>query len=414
MDCETFPRAAGPRISSLRVRRARRFVALALVVAGASGAAPTTQKPKPPPGSIPGLGGPTAAVALDGGRTLLVGFEGRFGRGGGMTLYRRGAAGYAAAGTVRTMSPVEGVAVSPDGKTAVATTRFGLAAVAVDAVTTAHPKVTEVRVGEAPDANQIVFGRDGTVAYFTIQRYAQLGVVAVSPATAGAAPGLTVTARLGLDRSPGGIALSPDGTTLYVTSEADTVDPAAVALANDPRLGRAKCAANQAPHGVLSVVDAAKAARGADDAVVARVAAGCAPTRVALSPDGATAWVSVRGEDRVVAFDTAKLRDDGAHAFVAEAAVEAVPVGLAVSVDGGTLLVANSHRSRDADDMRAADLTVIDPRAALAGKPAVREALPTGALAREVIAAPDGGFFVTDYLARAVDVVRPQALHIHG
>jgi len=111
-----------------------------------------------------------------------------------------------------------------------------------------------------------------------------------------------------------------------------------------------------------------------------------------------------------VAFDTAKVRDDPAHALLASLAVGDVPVGLALSLDGNTVLVANSHRSRDADDAREATLSVIDTAAALAGKPAVVASLPTGALAREVVAAPSGGFFVTDYLSKAVAVVAKASL----
>jgi len=305
---------------------------------------------------------------------------------------------------------VQGLALSPDGRTVVATTRLGLAALDASALTAGTAKVLETRLGPAADANQIVWSRDGEHVFFTVQRYAELDVARVTPANPGGVPSVEVTGKIPLDRLPGGIAEAPDGKTLYVTSEIDTADAKTVPGASDPRLGRAKCDANLAPNGVLSAVDVRKASADPAHAVVARIAAGCAPTRVALSPDGTVAWVSVRGENRVVALDTAKMRDDAAHALLASVAVGDVPVGLAVAVDGRTLLVANSHRSRDADDARAADLSVVDVEAALHGGKAVISTVPTGALAREVVATPDGGFLVTNALSRAIAVVTPAQL----
>jgi DNA-binding beta-propeller fold protein YncE len=388
---------------------APRLAALLLICA-LPGGAQAAPPPPAPLGAISVAGSPTGLVVLDGGARLVVGFEGRFGQGGGIVLLQRTTTGYAAAGTVRSAVAVEGLAVDPAGRTAVVTTRVGLAAVDLGALARGTAELSALRTGPAPDANQIVFARDGAHVFFTVQRYAELDVASVTPAVAGGKPGLEVVGRVALDRSPGGVALSPDGATLYVTSEADTADSKALAGAADSRLGREKCAGNLAPNGALSVVDVAKAIADPAHAVVARVAAGCAPTRVALSPDGAVAWVSVRAENRVLAFATAKLRDDAAHAFLAEAPVGDVPVGLALSLDGRRLLVANSHRSRDADDMRAANLSVLDPVAALAGKPALVTTLATGALAREVVAAPGGGFYVTNYLSKAIAVVKHEVL----
>jgi DNA-binding beta-propeller fold protein YncE len=382
----------------------------ALMVALILPAAATAAVPPSPPGSIAVPGGPTGLVAFAGGDRIVAGFEGRFGINGGLALFRRAGKTYALEASAHTAAPVESVALSPDGRTVVAATKLGLAAVDLAALAGGKPKLDELRIGPAPDANQIAFARSGAYVFFTVQRYAELDVARVGGAEAGGAPELQVVAKVPLDRSPGGLALSPDGTTLYVTSEIDNADPKTVPGASDPQLGREKCAFNLAPSGVLSAVDTAKAIADPAHAVVARIAAGCAPTRVALTPDGSVAWVSVRGENRVIALDTARLRGDPAHAFLASVGVDAVPVGLAVSADGRTLLVANSHRSRDADQARAANLSVIDTAAALAGKPAVVATLPTGALAREVVAGPDGDFYVTNFLSKSIAIVSAAAL----
>jgi hypothetical protein len=64
--------------------------------------------------------------------------------------------------------------------------------------------------------------------------------------------------------------------------------------------------------------------------------------------------------------------------------------------------VADSHRSRDADVARGAAVSLIDPAAVLAGRSGQVATIPSGALAREVLATPDGAFLVTNYNAKAV------------
>jgi DNA-binding beta-propeller fold protein YncE len=67
-----------------------------------------------------------------------------------------------------------------------------------------------------------------------------------------------------------GVAVSPDGSRLYVTTYG-----------------------SDGPHGLLWVIDAARAEDGAEgQAVLGKAYAGCLPVRVAVSPDGATAWVT--------------------------------------------------------------------------------------------------------------------------
>ncbi len=365
----------------------------------------------PPPGSIQVPGGPTGVALSRDGKALVVSFEGPFGVGGGVVAYRRNGDAYDTVGTLKMKMPVEALALTPDDRTAVVTTRVGVAAFDLTRFLAGDtPEPVEVRDGPAPDANQVVVSRDGDYAFYTVKRYATLGVARIAQIGRESRPAQAIVGHVPLDGSPGGVSLSPDGRSLYVTSEMDNVDADRVPGASDARLGRKRCAANFGPHGVLSIVDTAKAIVDSAHAVVARVAAGCAPTRVALSPDGSVAWVTVRGENRVLAFDSAKVRSDPEHALLASVDVGDVPIGLALSPDGRRLVVADSHRSMDADEVRSAGVTVIDPLAALAGKTAVVATLPSGALAREVTAAPDGTFYVTDYLAKAIDVILPSRL----
>ena len=95
-------------------------------------------------------GAPTGVAVLDGGARVVVGYEGRFAIAGGFALFRRSAAGYVLVNSVRTESAVEGVAVGPDGRTAVATTRYGLAAVDLAALEAGTAKARSLRIGAAP------------------------------------------------------------------------------------------------------------------------------------------------------------------------------------------------------------------------------------------------------------------------
>ena len=96
--------------------------------------------------------------------------------------------------------------------------------------------------------------------------------------------------------------------------------------------------------GALVVIDAVKAQTDAEHAVVSKTPAGCNPVRLALSPDGATAWASARASNSAFGFDVAKLIAGAADAQVAKVAVGNAPVPIAVTADGAFLLVGNSNR----------------------------------------------------------------------
>ncbi len=357
----------------------------------------------PPPGvtsrtfSVPG---PPSSLALSADGTMLfVGIDQHFARGGGIVAYRRDGAGLTESGRADVPGGVEALALTPDGATIVATTRVGLAWLAVSGLAPDRVTAAEtLRVGAAPATNQVVISRDGRHAFFTNSSAGTLGVARISGS--GATTALSLLGAVVLDRAPGGIALSPDGGTLYVTSEVAASDVASAAGSE-----HATCASSLGPSGTLSAIDTRKAVDDPLHAVIARAGAGCSPARVVLSSGGDIAWVSARGDDSVLAFDTARLRADAAHAFLARVAVGDVPVGLALSSDGSRLLVADSHRSRDADVASQAAVSLIDPAAVLAGRPGQLATIPSGALAREVVPTPDGGFLVTNYNAKSVSSI---------
>jgi DNA-binding beta-propeller fold protein YncE len=285
-------------------------------------------------------------------------------------------------------------------------TRVGLAAIDGTALAAgAIRDVDVVRDDDAPRMNQVVRSRDGRYAFATESEAGSLAVASIGVASP-LRPALSILAHVALDPDPDGLALSPDGNTIYVVSEVAGADAASIPGRHDRRLGRENCAINFGGNGVLTAIDVRAAISDPAHAVVARIAAGCAPSRVAVSPDGRVVWISVRGEARAIGFDAARLRNDSANAVVADVAVGERPIGIAVSSDGTRVVVVNSTPGGDDDSVRKATISVIDTAAALRGAPAVVATVPTGAFAREIVREPDGDYLVTNYNAKAIDVVR--------
>jgi DNA-binding beta-propeller fold protein YncE len=165
-----------------------------------------------------------------------------------------------------------------------------------------------------------------------------------------------------------GVAVSPDGSRLYVTTFG-----------------------GYGPHGLLWVIDAPRAEDGAgDQAVLGKAYAGCQPVRVAVSPDGATAWVTTEQSNALLAFATADLARDPGRALRAVVPVGSEPAGLVLADGGRIALVANSNRGLVPGTGGPASQTVsvISTAAALAGRPAAIGAIPAGRFARDLSVNP--------------------------
>src|SRR5438270_46717 len=76
--------------------------------------------------------------------------------------------------------------------------------------------------------------------------------------------------------------------------------------------------------------------------VVGAVPAGCNPVRLVTAPNGSVAYVSARGDDALLAFETKKLLADPTHALIATVPVGTAPVGVAVIEGGRKVVVTNS------------------------------------------------------------------------
>jgi DNA-binding beta-propeller fold protein YncE len=186
--------------------------------------------------------------------------------------------------------------------------------------------------------------------------------------------------------APVGLAFSPDGKFLYSTSQAASATG-----------GCSENGGRSHGPGSLMVIDVAKAAAAPADSVLAQVPAGCSPVRVALSPDGARAYVSARGQNMLMAFDTARLLTDPGHAQVAQIAVGTAPVGVAAA--DGKVFVTNSNRFGGGD---AQSVSVLDA-ANLAGPQA---GIAAGGFPRELKLTADGKtLLVTNYASGTLELV---------
>jgi YVTN family beta-propeller protein len=160
------------------------------------------------------------------------------------------------------------VAVSPTGKVVYATVTAGDTGPGgsdvVAAIDPATNKVTaDIRVGPAP--RQVVFSHDGSTAYVTTET----GIYEISTATSRV---VRVIPEAGATNGPQGIALSPNGATLYVTN------PDA---------------------GTVAAIDAASGK------VVASASGLAEPYSVTVTPNGSTLYVADMNSDSVSVISTA-------------------------------------------------------------------------------------------------------------
>jgi YVTN family beta-propeller protein len=156
--------------------------------------------------------------------------------------------------------------------------------------------------------------------------------------------------------------------------------------------------------GAIVTIDVAKAVNDPARAIVSNVAAGCHPVRAALSPDGATLWVTARGENAVLAVSTAKLVAGASGAQIARVAVGSAPVPIVVTPDGRYVLVGNSNRFAKGTGNQS--MVVID-----AATHRVVGQIPVGTFPRQFAVTRSGSaIFLCNYGSDSVTIIDPAAI----
>jgi len=277
-------------------------------------------------------GRPFAVKATTDGCWLFVSLTGDPKAGGGIVALRNQDGTFRVAHVVHVSGQPGGMALSHDGHwlAAAAQDRTLLIDVAKLETGDVNSVAAEIVEGVGTGAIYAQFALDDRALFVSEEERGRLAVMDVGRAVDGAGEA-AVIGRVGQGLAPVGLALSPDGRWLYVTSEI------APESANWPRhcTPEGGQAGKDHAEGMLSVVDVAAAMRGADNrSIVAEWAAGCGPVRVALSPDGATAWVTARGDNTLLGFRTRDLKGVQPATSPDRQKVGVAPVGVAVRPDG--------------------------------------------------------------------------------
>jgi len=288
--------------------------------------------------------------------------------------------------------PANGGALTNDGKYLLVAAGTGIVIVnVVSAESGLSPRVgmltvPGIRPRRSGTALELVVSPDDKFAFLTVKSSDLMAVFNLGKALASNSFGSSAfigSVRLG--SNPVGIAISPDGRWLYVTSYS-TSD----AISNG--------------EGLISVLDVAKAKTNPAASVTAQTSAGCSPARVIASSDGKTVWVTAHGSNELLGFSASLLRSNPNHSLVAKVPVGQTPIGLIEVSDGARIVVADTDVQNTGSS--AHNLAVVDAQAALAGKPALRGFIAARKLPREFAVVPGGRYLlVSDNGSHQVQVV---------
>ena len=314
-------------------------------------------------------------------------------------------------------TPAAGAAVTPDGKYLLVAAGDGAVVVSVArAEAGGGQAVLGMLTAPAPGgqppgsdgAIEVAASPDSRFAFVTLEGADQAAVFDLATAVAQGFGPAGYVGAIPLGLAPVGLAVSPSGSWLYVTSEA--ADPAQHPVSYGKPGGcdgKVPATQSSALPGTLTVASRTRAETDPAASVTATVDAGHQPVRVITAASGDQVWVTARASDDVLCFSAAGLAADPARALVAITRVGSEPVGLAAVRDGSLLVVADSNRFSAA--AATADLSVVSASAALASRPAVAGVLSTGLFPRDMALSPDGTLLVSDYASgqvQAIDTAR--------
>jgi serine/threonine protein kinase/DNA-binding beta-propeller fold protein YncE len=232
-----------------------------------------------------------------------------------------------------------------------------------------NPVVGNLTSPNGKGSIQVVTSLDGRFAFVTLLGSNELAVFNLGAALTDGFGPANFVGNVPLGVAPAGLAISPDGKSLYALSQQQSAGPGP-------------------SEGTLTVIDVQRAEASPPTSVVSTVTAGCEATGVITSADGSVVWTSARASDMLLAFSAGKLRTNPAASLIAMVKVGEAPFGMALVDHGRRLVVANSNNLSLPG--AASSLGVVSTSAALAGKPALLGIVPASPFPRRMAVTPDG------------------------
>jgi DNA-binding beta-propeller fold protein YncE len=249
--------------------------------------------------------------------------------------------------------------------------------------------------GVRPDARavNIAVTPDGHFAFVSLQFANVVGVFNLARAVHSGSFGNDYIGSLNVGMQPVGLAVSPDGQTLYATN----------------------FVANAATPGTLTVIDVPKATSKQEikAAKISHVQTGCMPARIAVSADNRTVWVTMRQSNYLLAYAASLLHSAPAKALEAKVKIGQWPISLSL-VNNESRIVISDNDGNDTSPTStssAHNLAVVDVRAALNHRAALIGYIPSGTTPREMTVSPDAKFlYVINRDSAQVQVVNLNTL----
>lgn len=311
---------------------------------------------------------------------------------GEVAAFRRDAGELKLQRTVKLSGSPTGMVLTHDGQYLLAATGDSVSAVSVAALTAGgeSPSVFTIDAGQFNGAIYVNVTHDDAYLFVANEGGGAISVVDLKQVRASGFKSSSVIGRIPAGGAPIAVTLSADDKRLYSTSE---VAARSLSALSD-------CATEQP--GEVEVIDVARAVQNPAESVISVAPGGCGPVRLVLSDDGATAYVTARGENAVLAFDTARLVSDPTHALLARAPAGTAPVGVAVAA--GRLIVTGSNRFGRSN--QAANLILLSSDWRTWTPPIPTAQLAAGSFPREERLSADGRtLYVTNFDSQQLETL---------